>query len=35
MFISSFRDGLIQRERSYYDQADFMKQLGITIPSKP
>ena len=35
MFISSFRDGLIQRERSYYDQADFMKQLGITIPPKP
>ena len=35
MFISSFRDGLIQRERSYYDQADFMKQLGITLPTKP
>ena len=35
MFISSFRDGLIQRERSYYNQADFMKQLGITLPSKP
>ena len=35
MFISSFRDGLIQRERSYYDQADFMKQLGITLPIKP
>ena len=35
MFISSFRNGLIQRERSYYDQADFMKQLGIALPSKP
>ena len=35
MLISSFRDGLIQRERSYYDQADFMKQLGITLPPKP
>ena len=35
MFISSFRNGLIQRERSYYDQAGFMKQLGITLPPKP
>jgi Predicted ester cyclase len=35
MLISSFRDGLIQRERSYYDQTDFMKQLGITLPPKP
>jgi predicted ester cyclase len=35
MQVSSFRNGLIQRERSYYDQADFMRQLGITIPSKP
>jgi len=35
MLISSFRDGLIQRERSYYNQADFMKQLGITLPPKP
>jgi steroid delta-isomerase-like uncharacterized protein len=34
MLISSFRDGLIQRERVYYDQTDFMKQLGITIPPK-
>jgi steroid delta-isomerase-like uncharacterized protein len=35
MFITSFRNGLIQRERSYYDQAGFMKQLGITLPPKP
>jgi steroid delta-isomerase-like uncharacterized protein len=35
VLVSSFRDGLIQRERAYYDQADFMRQLGITIPPKP
>ena len=35
MFITSFRNGLIQRERSYYDQSAFMKQLGITLPPKP
>ena len=35
MQVSSFRNGLIQRERTYYDQADFMRQLGITIPPKP
>jgi steroid delta-isomerase-like uncharacterized protein len=35
VLVSSFRNGLIQRERAYYDQADFMRQLGITIPPKP
>jgi predicted ester cyclase len=35
MQITSFRNGLIQRERSYYDQTDFMNQLGITVPAKP
>jgi predicted ester cyclase len=35
MQVSSFRNGLIQRERTYYDQADFMRQLGIAIPPKP
>ncbi len=35
MNITSFRNGLIQRERSYYDQADLMRQLGITVPPKP
>jgi steroid delta-isomerase-like uncharacterized protein len=35
VLVSSFRDGLIQRERTYYDQADLMRQLGITIPPKP
>lgn len=35
MLVSSFRDGLIQRERTYYDKAGLMQQLGITIPPKP
>jgi len=35
VLVTSFRNGLIQRERAYYDQADFMRQLGITIPPKP
>jgi steroid delta-isomerase-like uncharacterized protein len=35
MLISSFRNGLIQRERTYFDQADLMRQLGITTPPKP
>ncbi|TMC45221.1 MAG: ester cyclase [Chloroflexi bacterium] len=35
MLVSSFRDGLIQRERTYFDQADLMKQLGISAPPKP
>lgn len=34
MVLSTFRDGLIQRERTYFDQADFMRQLGITAPPK-
>ena len=34
MVLSTFRDGLIQRERTYFDQADFMRQLGITTPPK-
>jgi steroid delta-isomerase-like uncharacterized protein len=32
--LSTFRDGLIQRERTYFDQTDFMRQLGITAPPK-
>ena len=35
MLISSFRNGLIQRERTYFDQADLMKQLGILTQPKP
>ena len=35
VLVSSFRDGLIQRERAYFDQADFMRQLGIALPTKP
>jgi len=35
MLVSTFRDGLIQRERAYFDQMDLMKQLGITTPPKP
>lgn len=35
MLISSFRDGLIQRERAYYDKAGLMQQLGVTVPPKP
>ena len=35
MNITSFRNGLIQRERAYFDQADFMRQLGIALPPKP
>jgi steroid delta-isomerase-like uncharacterized protein len=34
MVLSTFRDGLIQRERTYFDQADFMRQLGIVTPPK-
>jgi steroid delta-isomerase-like uncharacterized protein len=34
MVLSTFRDGLIQRERTYFDQTDFMRQLGITAPPK-
>ena len=35
MLVSSFRDGLIQRERTYFDQADLMRQLGIRTQPKP
>lgn len=34
MLVSSFRNGLIQRERAYFDQAGLMQQLGITVPPK-
>lgn len=34
MVLSTFRDGLIQRERTYFDQTDFMRQLGIVTPPK-
>jgi steroid delta-isomerase-like uncharacterized protein len=34
MLISTFRDGLIQRERTYFDQPDLMKQLGIAPQPK-
>ena len=33
--VTSFRNGLIQRERTHYDQTDFMGQLGITTQPKP
>ena len=29
---STFRDGLIQRERAYYDLASLMQQLGVSQP---
>jgi steroid delta-isomerase-like uncharacterized protein len=29
MLITSFRNGLIQRERTYFDQTDLMQQLGV------
>lgn len=35
MLISTFRNGLIQRERTYFDQTDFMTQLGVTTQPKP
>lgn len=34
MVVSTFRDGLIQRERTYFDRADLMQQLGITPQPK-
>ncbi|HEY6958913.1 MAG TPA: ester cyclase [Candidatus Limnocylindria bacterium] len=34
MILSSFRDGLIQRERAYFDRVGLMRQLGITVPPK-
>jgi steroid delta-isomerase-like uncharacterized protein len=35
MLITSFRNGLIQRERTYFDQTDLMQQIGITTQPKP
>jgi predicted ester cyclase len=35
VLVTTFRDGLIQRERTFYDQADLLRQLGVTIPPKP
>jgi steroid delta-isomerase-like uncharacterized protein len=35
VLVNTFRNGLIQRERAYFDQADFMRQLGIALPPKP
>lgn len=35
MLVTSFRNGLIQRERTYFDQTDLMQQLGITTQPKP
>jgi len=35
VILSTFRNGLIQRERTYYDQADLMRQLGVALPPKP
>ena len=35
MVVTSFRNGLIQRERTYFDQTDLMAQLGITTQPKP
>jgi len=32
--VSSFRNGLIQREHTYFDQAGLMQQLGLA-PTKP
>lgn len=34
MIVSSFRDGLIQRERAYYDKVGLMQQLGIVLAPK-
>lgn len=34
MLVSTFRNGLIQRERTYYDRAGLMEQLGITVAPK-
>ncbi len=35
MLITSFRSGLIQRERTYFDQTDLMTQLGVPTQPKP
>jgi len=34
MIVSTFRDGLIQRERTYFDRTDLMQQLGIVTQPK-
>lgn len=34
MIVSTFRDGLIQRERTYFDRTDLMQQLGIATQPK-
>jgi steroid delta-isomerase-like uncharacterized protein len=35
MLVSTFRDGLIQRERTYFDRVDLMQQLGLSTQPKP
>ena len=35
VLITTFRNGLIQRERTYFDQTDLMTQLGVTPQPKP
>lgn len=35
MLISTFRSGLIQRERAFWDAADLMRQLGVPTQPKP
>jgi len=34
MIVSTFRDGLIQRERTYFDRTDLMQQLGVSTQPK-
>jgi steroid delta-isomerase-like uncharacterized protein len=34
VIVSTFRDGLIQRERTYFDRTDLMQQLGIATQPK-
>lgn len=34
MVVTLFRNGLIQRERTYFDRIDLMQQLGITTQPK-
>jgi len=34
MIVSTFRDGLIQRERTYFDRTDLMQQLGVATQPK-
>jgi ketosteroid isomerase-like protein len=35
VLITTFRNGLIQRARTYFDQSDLMTQLGVTPQPKP